>query len=163
MADVTSDTTNSNLINAVGGTDSYTGERPPDFVDLHRQTGFILSMQRLDIFEVMEGQARPRGQAEETAQPQTPIYTWGYATATPERLRPCQPRPLCNPVLGDRQGSGSPGGNLCLRRARDSWRWQGNDAGIGIKYLWVINEAIRALQAALSATSTEPLIPTTTS
>ena len=51
MEDVTSNTTNdSNLINVVRGIKSYTGERPEGFADWHRKTGFILSMQRPDLF-----------------------------------------------------------------------------------------------------------------
>ena len=58
--DATSNTsTNSKLINAVRGIKSYTGEKPDDFGDWHRKAGFILCMQRPDIFATMEGQARP--------------------------------------------------------------------------------------------------------
>ena len=79
MEHVTSNTvTNSNLIYAVRGIKSYTGERPEDFADWHRKTGFILNMQRHDIFAVIEGQARIKEEhAEETAPLQTPglLYT----------------------------------------------------------------------------------------
>ena len=61
--------TNCNLINAVRGIESYTGERPEDCADLHRKTSFILSMQRPDIFAVMEGQARLTEEQDEEAVP----------------------------------------------------------------------------------------------
>ena len=61
--------TNCNLINAMRGIESYTGERPEDCADLHRKTSFILSMQRPDIFAVMEGQARLTEEQDEEAVP----------------------------------------------------------------------------------------------
>ena len=55
------------------GKKSYTGERPEDFADWDKKTGFILSMQRPDIFAAMEGQARPtEEQTEKTALLLTP-------------------------------------------------------------------------------------------
>ena len=72
----------SNLINDVRGIESYTSEKPAGFGDWRREAWFIFSMQRPDIFTVMEGQARPTekmDQAEQTSQLLTPgvLYTPG--------------------------------------------------------------------------------------
>lgn len=51
--------TNSSLINAVLRTKTYTEEKPEDFGDWCRKEGFILSMQRPEMFAAKDGQARP--------------------------------------------------------------------------------------------------------
>ena len=57
-SNITSNVTG-NLINVMRGIKSYNGEKLEDFSDWRKKTGFTLSIQRPDIFDVMEGQVRP--------------------------------------------------------------------------------------------------------
>ena len=91
--------TNSNLINTVRGMECYTGEDPGSFGNWHRNTGFILSIQRRDIFAVMEGQARPTedesGEDEEKNRSTAPLLTPGLLyTAGGTLSQRCKPRSI---------------------------------------------------------------------
>ena len=48
-----------NLVNVMRGIKSYNGEKSEDFSVKRKTTGFMLSLQRPDIFAVMAGQIRP--------------------------------------------------------------------------------------------------------
>ena len=161
MEHVTSNTvTNSNLIYAVRGIKSYTGERPEDFADWHRKTGFILNMQRHDIFAVIEGQARIKEEhAEETAPLQTPGLLYTPRNTLLQRQsaydRANQDLYAILYLVTDKAAA-----LLVAVHAYDERRTRGDDRGamqeLEEKYLRVTNETIRAVQAALSATSMEP-------
>ena len=55
-----------NLINVMRGIKSYNGEKPKDFSYWRKKTGFIISIQRPDIFTVMERQIRPTEEPDDT-------------------------------------------------------------------------------------------------
>ena len=145
---MTSNNTNSNLINAVRGIKPSTGEKQEQIGNWDRKAGFILSMQRPDIFAVMEGQARPTG-----ADSGSNVHCQRDPPATPGYIRRRQPRPVRDLVLGDRQDWGSLCGYPCLQPAWDPWRRSQSHGGAGRNYLRVTNDTNRALQA---ATTMEP-------
>ena len=60
-----------------------------------------------------------------------PGHYWRDTSTTADCFRPRQRRSICDSVLNDRQGRGSPGGNACIRRARRPWRRAECDQGTG--------------------------------
>lgn len=101
-SNVTGNTT-LNLVNAMREpTLIYNGENPEGFSDWHKRTGFMLSMQRPDVFAAMEGQATPIRQMKQMARARTgrvreflfcaavhtrvTVHTWGDPSATPNRI-----------------------------------------------------------------------------
>ena len=142
------------------GKKSYTGERPEDFADWDKKTGFILSMQRPDIFAAMEGQARPtEEQTEKTALLLTPglLYAPGGTLLQRQSAydRGNENLYAILYLVTDKAAA-----LLVAVHAYDERRTRGDDRGamqeLEEKYLRVTNETIRAVQAALSATSMEP-------
>ena len=162
MDNMTRNNTNSNRMNAVRGITSYAGEKPEDFADWHRKAGFIISMQRPDIFAVMEGQSRPTeeaDQAEDTAPLLTPglLYTAGgtLLQRQAEFDRANQDLYAILYLVTDKAAA-----LLVAIHAYDERGTRGDGQKtmkeLEAKYLRVTNETIRALQAALAATTMEP-------
>ena len=80
-------------------------------------------------------------------------YYWKDPSTTPGRVRPRQPASIRDPILGHRQGRSSPGGIIRIRRAWYPWRRQNSIKELEEKHLRATDETIRALQAALAATT----------
>ena len=96
------DNVTGNLINVMRGIKSYNGEKPEDFSDWRKKTGFLLSTQRPDILAVMEGQIRPTEETDDAGTDRAdtgrispaPLFTPGFLDATSttsDYVRPRQP------------------------------------------------------------------------